>query len=812
MPLRFFRNVVLALVIFIWAGSHVLAQDDAARRADLQLLLDRLLPSRPPQTGRISALDKTWEDWVRRTGELPPDFNAMRSQAELPNPLVIEQGGREIPVTDAAQWNQKRQWIRGQVEQWIFGRMPPRPDNLRVASSTERREGGITIREVKLEFGPGHRAQLNLELLIPDGDGPFPVFLTNHSPRQAAWIHTAVARGYIGCYYRATDPRYGDPDDSDAYIDLYPDYDFSCLARWAWAASRAVDYLETRPEVIARQIGIAGHSRNGKQALLAAAFDERIGAVIASSGLTGEAHPWRYTSDPFAVESVQLLTGAQSHWFHPRLRFFAGREHKLPVDQNSLMALVAPRGLMIYAAYTEASASTFALEKGYRNVRDVYRFLGRDQNAWLHLRDGEHGTHAGDVEHFIDFLDSVFGRRSFAKKETWLHNYDFAEWQKNGGERVDASRFPVRRPGDFLQDASGAPLSLEKWAPKAEAIRATLGEVLGKPAPPVAVPPQRRLVENTAAARNPVEAHFDRPVADAAGLKRLADLGMGLSSLSYGPGLRADVFYPLTAEKKMKPGRHPVVVWLHPYAHANGWSAKLPWRRGLPDYMMDQRPSFDSLVRRGFIVVAFDQIGFGGRVHEGAAFYGRYPEWSLLGKMVADTSALVRVVRGLEQVDASRIYLLGYSLGAKVGLFTAALGSEVRGVVAVSGVFPLRLQADGDGTEGLRHYSHLHGLLPKLGYFIGQETRVPFDYDEVLAAAAPRRVLVVAPKLDRYAPVSGVRKEVEAAQAAFRLTGRPNALELWTPADFNRFPRTLQEEVFGYLERSAREDDSIEPR
>src|SRR5690625_178223 len=145
-------------------------------------------------------------------------------------------------------------------------------------------EGEVTVRKVLLKFGPDHRAKLHLELSIPKGEGPFPVFLTNHGKSWSPWIHTALNRGYIACHYWATDPKYGIPDDSDSFIDAYPDYDFSALGRWAWAASRAIDYLETLPEADAGQIGITGHSRNGKAALLAAAFDERIGAVAAVSG------------------------------------------------------------------------------------------------------------------------------------------------------------------------------------------------------------------------------------------------------------------------------------------------------------------------------------------------------------------------------------------------------------------------------------------------------------------------------------------------------------------------------------------------
>ncbi len=777
-----------------------------SRRADLALLLDRLIPSSPPPTGRINAVDRTWEDWVRRTGELPPDFRTMPSQAGLPDPLILQTDGRATPVTSLVEWEQQRRWIRSQIEHWVFGKMPPRPDNLRVASSEERQEDGMTVRNVLLEFGPGHRAKLHLQLYIPSGPGPFPVFLTNHSREQSPWIRTAVGRGYLACYYQATDPTYGKSDDSDGYIDVYPKYDFSCLARWAWAASRAVDYLYTRSEVEKDHIGIAGHSRNGKQALLATAFDERIGAVIASSGLQGEVFPHRFTSDPLSVESIQLITGAQPHWYHPRLRFFTGREDKLPVDQNMLMALVAPRGLMFYSGYSEISSNAFISEQAYQDVRRVYRFLGREENIWLHLRPGGHATEVADVENFMDFFDAVFARRTMPKVETWIHGYDFEDWKKTTGEKVDPLQFPVRKPGDF----AAAVTTTEDWAKKKPEIRRRLEWALGTP-PRVLTPPDmgsaaslvHQLRENTPPVRNPLDLALGRPQADKVWQDRLAANGMGVSSLSYGTGLKADVFYPAGPDGKRKAGKLPVVIWLHAYSYDQGWSIKEPWNPKARDYQLDQRPSLDSLVRRGFVVVAFDQLGFGSRSHDARTFYARYPQWSLMGKMVTDTRTVVDAVMALEDVDTSRIFLLGYALGAKVGLLTAALDDRIKGVAAVSGLFPLRLDSPEKGTEGVRHYSHLHGLIPKLGFFIGQEARAPFDYDEVLALAAPKKVLILAPELDRYAPVEDVRAEVAAARKIYDVFGKSSELELRTPRDFNRFPRQLQEEMFTYLEKAA---------
>ncbi len=743
------------------------------RRQSLEETLQMLQPSRPPATGRMNAFDRTWEEWLRRTGELPPDFDALPSIPELPDPLVLRENGRELPVTTPTLWARQRAALRDQVEHWLFGVMPPAPGNLRATVTATHREGRATVREVRLQFGPDSRATLRIELVIPDGNGPFPVFLTNHA-RNHPWIYTAVRRGYIAAIYHATDPRYGNGDDSDAWIEIYPDYDWSCLARWAWAASRTVDYLTTLPEVNAAQIGIAGHSRNGKQALLAAAFDERIGAVVPSSGNSGELDPWRFTTEPFVNESIELLAGVQPHWFNPRLRFFAGREDKLPVDQNALMALVAPRGLMMYSGYAESAGNPFGYEQAYRSVLPVYRFLGHEQNLWLSLRSGEHETTAGDVENFIDFFDAVFQRRPHPKVETWIHGYTFDEWRRLSGEAIAPQSFPARQ-FKASDDAATRRQRIE-WA-------------LGDEPPGVKRLPITKL-PTSGTGDGWLAGLFKRPGADAAARARVAKEGMGWSEIPFGDDLKADLFYP--ADKPA--GKWPVIVWLHPYAYQNGWSAASPWESTGADYRLEQRPSIPAMVKRGFAVLAFDQIGFGARVGNARDFYRRYPHWSLMGKMVADTRAAIDALAALDVVDASRISLMGYSLGGKVGLLTAALDPRVHALAAVCAFDPLRLDTADRGVEGIRHYSHLHGLLPRLGFFVGQESRLPFDFDEPLALAASRPVLILAPAYDRYARVADVRAEA----------GAIPGVTLETPMDVNRFGRKFQARVLDWLEHVNR--------
>jgi pimeloyl-ACP methyl ester carboxylesterase len=167
--------------------------------------------------------------------------------------------------------------------------------------------------------------------------------------------------------------------------------------------------------------------------------------------------------------------------------------------------------------------------------------------------------------------------------------------------------------------------------------------------------------------------------------------------------------------------------------------------------------------------------------------------------MIGDTRAAIDALSALEEIDSSQIYLIGYALGGKVGLLTVAFDDRIKGLVSICGFDPLRLDTPDKGTEGIRHYSHLHGLLPRLGFFVGLEDRVPFDFDEVLALIAPKPVLLVAPTLDRYARIADVRREVETSKRAYDLLGHAEALQFETPEDINRFSRSLQEHAYDWL-------------
>jgi hypothetical protein len=124
--------------------------------------------------------------------------------------------------------------------------------------------------------------------------------------------------------------------------------DWGALKAWAWGAGRLLDYLETDKSVDARQVGIEGHSRLGKAALVAMAYDSRFAVLYTSSSGEGGAKLYRH----FYGEPLSHLMNSQLYqWMDGNLLKYAGplTPGDLPVDNHELIALCAPRPVFVGA-------------------------------------------------------------------------------------------------------------------------------------------------------------------------------------------------------------------------------------------------------------------------------------------------------------------------------------------------------------------------------------------------------------------------------------------------------------------------------
>jgi hypothetical protein len=242
-------------------------------------------------------------------------------------------------------------------------------------------------------------------------------------PQATARLHVVLCGD--GCWHYATDQviaevlRRGkvfalfnrvevaaDASGSDAGAAAMPAGGHFALAWWAWAYHRAIDVLTTLDFVDPACVGVVGHSRGGKAALLAGATDERIALTAANNSGAGGAGCFQMQGP--GAESLGDLLEQFPHWMNPGLKRFVGREHDLPFDQHFLKALIAPRALLTTEALGDHWANPAGTWQTHLAAARVYGLLGAETKIACNFRPGGHEHSLEDWRAFLDFADLHF--------------------------------------------------------------------------------------------------------------------------------------------------------------------------------------------------------------------------------------------------------------------------------------------------------------------------------------------------------------------------------------------------------------------
>src|SRR6185503_11136846 len=215
-------------------------------------------------------------------------------------------------------------------------------------------------------------------------------------------------------------------DFTDGVHPWYPEFggarrgphSWGTIAAWAWGISRAAAAMREVGGVDPNLIGSVGHSRMGKAALVAAAFDESLAFAIPSESGCGGAAPSRTT----VGETVKNINDQFPHWFATTFREFNDHPDRLPFDQHALLALVAPRPILVCNAADDEWANPVGQFSALQAASPVWRLLGEpgfppdpmphpgrsagDKVRYFY-RPGAHAMSAVDWEAYIDFVDGL---------------------------------------------------------------------------------------------------------------------------------------------------------------------------------------------------------------------------------------------------------------------------------------------------------------------------------------------------------------------------------------------------------------------
>ena len=397
------------------------------------------------------------------------DVSSLESHPTMPDPLVLLNGE---PVRTRKEWKYRRRpELRVLFQHYMYGQIPSAPAHFEarvMGQFPDFLEGKATLKIISLETGPTNAPRIGLMLVVPNQRrGAAPVFLamnfcgnealtidsrvpltgnwvpsfckgcTNNSATEASrgaqstdWpLAEMIGRGYALAAFYSGDI---DPDRADSSDGLYAflangdpakniPANRGTLAAWAWGFERCVDYLVEDPDIDASRIAAVGHSRNGKAALLAAAFDDRIAIAFPHQAGCGGSAPSRGKTG----ESVKMINDHFPHWFNATFKQFNDAPDRLPFDQNCLVALCAPRAVLFSAAQEDQWANPAGQFEVLQAAEAVYRLHGVPglgvkevpplrqlvgERLGYYIREGKHSMTSDDWRVFMDFADRQWKR------------------------------------------------------------------------------------------------------------------------------------------------------------------------------------------------------------------------------------------------------------------------------------------------------------------------------------------------------------------------------------------------------------------
>jgi hypothetical protein len=281
-------------------------------------------------------------------------------------------GAQQRP--DFTALGKRRDWQRARRQilaamQLVMGALPKR-QKLPVEMRRLASEDTPAFTRTKLQYQSEPGDFVDAYLLVPNN-------LKQRAPAMLC-LHQTIKIGKDEPVGLGSNPhlRYAKELAERGYVCLVPDYPYlgentfdpyqhgyaSCTMKGIVNHRRAVDVLQTLPQVDKRRIGSIGHSLGGHNTLFVAAFDERIQAMVTSCGFT--------TFSKYYEGNLQGWAGTR---YMPLIaERYDNNPARMPFDFPDILVALAPRPLFINAPLRDSNFEVSGVRDCVAVARPVY--------------------------------------------------------------------------------------------------------------------------------------------------------------------------------------------------------------------------------------------------------------------------------------------------------------------------------------------------------------------------------------------------------------------------------------------------------
>ncbi|MGH2565901.1 MAG: alpha/beta hydrolase, partial [Ginsengibacter sp.] len=248
--------------------------------------------------------------------------------------------------------------------------------------------------------------------------------------------------------------------------------------------------------------------------------------------------------------------------------------------------------------------------------------------------------------------------------------------------------------------------------------------------------------------------------------------------------------------RKGRKNRLPAMLALHPTGALG---------KGIVDGQTESpnRAYAKELAERGYVVIAPDYPSFGD-LKEYDFKTDRYQSGTM--KSIFDNMRCVDLLEAREDVDSDRIGVIGHSLGGHGALFSGAFDTRLKVIISSCGW--TLMDYYNAGEEVTKKFGGALGPWAQERYmpllrdkYDLDVNRIPFDFDEVIAALAPRPFFSNSPVNDGNFNVKGVRKGIAEVSEVYDFLGAKDKLEVRYPNAEHDFPPEVRLEAYRFIDK-----------